>query len=108
QQLEGKVLRRVERLGKRLVLRFGRDHYAIIHLMIAGRLHLKPAGCVIPKRAGLLAFDFDEHSLLLTEVSTQKRASLHLVKGKAGLREFDRGGLEPIGATSAQIRERLS
>jgi formamidopyrimidine-DNA glycosylase len=106
--LRGKRLTDVSRLGKRVVLGFEGGLFAVVHLMISGRFHLKPLGKPIPKKVGLLAFDFEDTSILLTEQSTQKRASLHLVEGKAGLAEFERGGLEPLECTAQQLRERLT
>ncbi len=106
--IRGKQLTQVSRLGKRIVLRFGEEHFAIVHLMISGRFHLKPLGKPVPKKVGLLAFDFDDTSMVLTEQSTQKRASLHLVHGRSALVEFERGGLEPLECTDEQLRARLT
>lgn len=106
--LRGKPLTQVTRLGKRIVLRFGAEHYAVVHLMISGRFHLKPLSKPIPKKVGLLAFDFTDTAIVLTEQSTQKRASLHLVEGRAGLEEFDRGGLEPLECSVQQLQARLT
>lgn len=107
-ELAGLKLISVERIGKRIVFGFEGEHFAVVHLMIAGRFHLKKPGAPIPKRLGLLAFDFDSHALMLTEASTQKRASLHLVKGRDSLVAFDRGGLEPFDATPASLAARLT
>jgi formamidopyrimidine-DNA glycosylase len=106
--LVGKPLSEVSRLGKRIVLRFGDAHFAIVHLMISGRFHLKPLAKPIPKRVGLLAFDFLDTAMVLTEQSTQKRASLHLAEGHTSLAEFERGGLEPLSCTAQQLAARLS
>jgi formamidopyrimidine-DNA glycosylase len=59
----------------------------------------------IPGKVGLAAFDFSSGTLILTEASSKKRASLHVVEGRAGLAEHDRGGLEPVGATKQAFRE---
>lgn len=107
QSLHGQRLRTVWRLGKRIVLEFEQGALAVVHLMIAGRLHLKKLGAPIPKRVGLLAFDFEHQSLMLTEVSTQKRASLHLVLGRDELHAFERGGIEPLVASPAELQARL-
>lgn len=88
----------LRRLGKRLVFELEGELFIVIHLMIAGRLHWKAAGTKVPGRAGLAALDFPSGTLLLTEVSTKKRASLHVVAGEATLRSFDRGGLDPMTA----------
>jgi formamidopyrimidine-DNA glycosylase len=75
--------------------------------MVAGRLHWKGAGARLAGRNALAAFDFEGGTLLVTEASPKKRASLHLVKGKEGLASHDRGGLEPLEATDAEFRETL-
>lgn len=106
--LVGRELLSVERLGKRIILGFDGEYFAVVHLMIAGRFHLKKRGAPVPKKLGLLAFDFAAHSMMLTEASTQKRASLHLVQGRAALTDFDRGGLEPLTSTWQGLRERLT
>lgn len=105
---KGKRLTEVTRLGKRIVMRFGEQHYAVVHLMISGRFHLKPLSKPIPKKVGLLAFDFTDTAMVLTEQSTQKRASLHLVEGSSSLAEFDRGGLEPLECSAQQLQTRLT
>ncbi len=106
--LHGRRLLTASRLGKRIVLEFEGEYFAIIHLMIAGRLHLKKLPALIPKRTGLAAFDFETHCILLTEVSTQKRASLNVVQGRSSLSEFDRGGIDPLTASAAEFKSRLT
>ncbi|MBX7101689.1 MAG: formamidopyrimidine-DNA glycosylase [Myxococcaceae bacterium] len=94
--------RRVEslsRLGKRLVIGVEGDLFLVVHLMIAGRLQWKPKGQKLAGRVGLAAFDFENGTLVLTEVSTKKRASLHTAQGRAALAAFDRGGLEVLTAS---------
>src|SRR5437773_1488159 len=81
--LVGRAIRDVRRLGKRIVLALEDDYFVVLHLMIAGRLHWKPAGAPIPRRAGLAAFDFPNGTLLLTEAGTKHRASLHILRGAA-------------------------
>lgn len=90
----GARTRAFHRMGKRLVLSFERDLHIVIHLMIAGRLRWLDAGSRIPARVGLMAFDFESGSLVLTEASQKHRASVHLVSGDASLRELDAGGAE--------------
>ena len=90
----GKKVTAVRRLGKRIVIGLEDDLFLVIHLMIAGRFRWKPAGAAIPGKLGLASFDFPNGSLLLTEASTRKRASLHVVKGEDALRDFQRGGIE--------------
>jgi len=67
--------------------------------MIAGRLHWAEPRAKLTRGRTLAAFDFPNGSLLLTEAGTKKRASLHLLKGADALRDHDRGGLEPLGAS---------
>ncbi len=106
-EAEGRLVTGLRRIGKRIVLQLDGDLFLVIHLMIAGRLHWKPAGAKIPGRLGLAAFDFAGGTLLLTEAGTKKRASLHLVRGAAALRQFDRGGLEALEADPAQFEQAL-
>jgi formamidopyrimidine-DNA glycosylase len=109
-ELRGAPVESVERLGKRIVLGVGGAElarYLVIHLMIAGRLRWKPRGERLPAKVGLAAFDFPGGTLVFTEASPKKRASIHLVAGRAGLAEFDRGGLDVLAATPAAFGERL-
>ncbi len=105
--LIGRVVTDVGRLGKRLVFGFEQEYFAVLHLMIAGRLHWKAPGAPVPHRIGLAAFDFASGTLLLTEAATQHRASLYLVRGAAGLAAHDPGGLDVMTATLAQFRSAL-
>lgn len=103
----GKVVRGYRRSGKRIVFCFDDELFVMLHLMISGRLFWKPRGAQLPGRRGLLAFDFDAGSLLLTEASTHKRASIHVLRGEAALVEHDRGGLEPLEASLSAFTARL-
>ncbi|MDP2856440.1 MAG: DNA-formamidopyrimidine glycosylase family protein, partial [Bacillota bacterium] len=95
----GHALETVNRTGKRIVLAFEGELYAVIHLMISGRLHWRATGAALPRRVGILAFDFPTGTLLLTEASAKHRASLHLVSGSAGLSAFERGGVDLLQST---------
>jgi formamidopyrimidine-DNA glycosylase len=95
----GHVLQDVGRAGKRIVLGFDGDLFAVIHLMIAGRLTWRPPGSRLPKKVGLAAFYFNAGSLLFTESGSKHRASLHLVAGPEALAGFDRGGVNVLEAT---------
>ena len=106
--LAGRTVQDVRRLGKRIVLAFDEDYFAVLHLMIAGRLHWKPPGVRILGRSGLAAWDFPDGSLLLTEAATKHRASLHLVRGAAALAAHDRGGLDVLSATLEQFGAALT
>lgn len=105
--LVGATVSGVERLGKRIVLAFEGELFAVIHLMIAGRLRWIALGKGAPKRIALAIFEFENGALVFTEAGTKKRASLHVVRGRAALAEHARGGLEPIGATSDDFRAAL-
>jgi len=106
-ELEGRVVEGVRRLGKRVVLGLEGELFLVVHLMIAGRLRWRSRGAAPPGRRGLAAFDFPTGTLLLTEEGTKKRASLHAVRGEAGLREHDRGGLEVLEAEIGAFSEAL-
>jgi formamidopyrimidine-DNA glycosylase len=112
----GRKVSGVRRLGKRIVLSLAAPKqpvlHLVIHLMVAGRFRWKPAGAPIPGKVGLAAFDFaakgaaDGGTLILTEASTKKRASIHLVND-ARLAELDPGGLEVLGSSIADFAKRL-
>jgi formamidopyrimidine-DNA glycosylase len=106
-ELAGAVVESVERLGKRIVIGVTGDRYLVIHLMIAGRLRWKKKGEKVPAKVGLVGFDFPNGTLVFTEASPKKRASLHLVAGRAGLADFDRGGLDVFTASLDAFAERL-
>ncbi|MEM7245717.1 MAG: DNA-formamidopyrimidine glycosylase family protein [Acidobacteriota bacterium] len=106
-EAEGRTVRGLRLIGKRLVIELDDQLFLVLHLMIAGRLRWRDRGCSIPKKVGLAAFDFEDGSLLLTEASSKKRASLHVVESERVLRGFDRGGLEVLDATSEQFDEAL-
>jgi formamidopyrimidine-DNA glycosylase len=106
-EIEGRRVKTVSRLGKRIVLEIEDELFAVIHLMIAGRLRWLEAGSRIPARIGLAAFDFDSGSLLLTEVATKKRASLHLTRGAGSLAVLDRGGVDVLSRDLPAFRSAL-
>jgi formamidopyrimidine-DNA glycosylase len=105
--LIGKRVVAVERLGKRIAIELDGELFIVIHLMIAGRLHWKAKGAKAGGRNDLAAFEFPTGILSLTEAGTKRRASLHLVRGREGLAEFRRGGLEPLDATLDDFAARL-
>lgn len=98
-EANGKKVLGFRRIGKRIVFELEDELFLIIHLMISGRFRWEARGAKIPGKLGLLAMDFPTGSLILTEASTKKRASLHLVRGEEALAEFDRGGLEVMTAS---------
>lgn len=106
----GRSLQDVSRIGKRIVLGFDGDLFAVMHLMIAGRLRWRPPKAALPKKIGLAAFYFANSTLLFTEAGSKKRASLHLVKGPNELSVFERGGVDLLQASpqefGAALRQR--
>jgi formamidopyrimidine-DNA glycosylase len=111
---EGRVVTGIERLGKRIVIALAPDEasggeplFLVIHLMIAGRLHWHAAGAKPPAKSALAWFEFEGGTLALTEAGTQRRASLHLVAGRAALAAMDPGGIEVLDAPLATFAERL-
>jgi formamidopyrimidine-DNA glycosylase len=97
--LAGHCITSLARLGKRLVFGFDGDLFAVVHLMIAGRLRWREPGAAIPAKVGLAAFDFDEATLLFTEAGSRKQASLHVVKDARAVAEMDPGGREVLSLT---------
>jgi formamidopyrimidine-DNA glycosylase len=106
-EAEGKKVLALRRVGKRIAFALEGDLWLVIHLMVAGRLRWKEPGAKVPAKVGLAAFDFASGTLVLTEASTKKRASLHLVRGEAALREIDPGGIEPLDADVGAFTEAL-
>lgn len=107
-EFENRKLVNTSRIGKRIVLGFEGELYAIIHLMIAGRLKWFPAGGKVPMNKIVLArFEFDRGALVLTEAGTKRRASLHLVRGRDALVAYDPGGIDPLTCTSAEFATQL-
>jgi formamidopyrimidine-DNA glycosylase len=91
---QGRTVRQVCRIGKRIAIGLDGDLWLVLHLMIAGRLHWRPAGAKLGGRNTLASFDFSDGSLVLTEAGSKRRASLHVVEGEAALRAIDRGGID--------------
>jgi formamidopyrimidine-DNA glycosylase len=92
--VEGRTVVALRRVGKRICIGVDGDIWLVLHLMIAGRLHWKPAQAKLAGRNALAAFDFPLGSLTLTEAGSKRRASLHVVRGEEGLRSADPGGIE--------------
>jgi formamidopyrimidine-DNA glycosylase len=106
-EVNGRRVLAARRIGKRLVLALDGDLFLVLHLMIAGRLHWKKRGAKVGGRVNLAAFDFPDGTLLLTEASQKKRASLHLVRGARALAAFDRGGLDVLSSDLPAFRAAL-
>lgn len=105
---QGHTVAAIRRIGKRIALGFDNDIWLVLHLMIAGRLHWVKRGAAIPGKRGLAMFDFPNGSLSLTEAGSQKRASLHVARGEAGLEALDPGGIDVFSATLAVFTQRLT
>lgn len=103
ESISGLTLEDIERIGKRIIFAFPDEYFLVLHLMISGRLHWHDPAYKIPKKRGLAALDFPNGTLLVTEVSSKKRASMHLVKGREQLKSFDRGGLEVMEASLGEF-----
>jgi len=106
EELHGRKVTGVRRLGKRIVIDLEGGYHLVIHLIIAGRFRWADPGAKIPGRLGQSAFDFDRGTLILTEAGTRKRATLHAAR-TADLAGFDRGGIEPLATDAAGLGEVL-
>ncbi|MBI4636956.1 MAG: formamidopyrimidine-DNA glycosylase [Candidatus Rokubacteria bacterium] len=104
----GRRVKALRRSGKRIVIELEGSLFLVVHLMIAGRLHWRSAGARSPRKLGLVAFDFSTGTLLMTEAGSTRRASVHLVRGEAALREHDPGGLEVVDADLEAFRTALT
>jgi formamidopyrimidine-DNA glycosylase len=104
---EGRKVVGLRRLGKRIVWEMEGDIFLVFHLMIAGRFKWRAEGTKSPAKVGLASFDFPTGTLLLTEASTKKRASLYVVAGEAGLEAHDPGGLDVLASDVAAFTDRL-
>jgi formamidopyrimidine-DNA glycosylase len=105
---EGRTVRELRRVGKRIAIGVDGDLWLVLHLMIAGRLHWRPPHAKLGGRRNLAAFDFPDGTLTLTEAGTKRRASLHIVAGDEGLRSLDPGGIDVLAATPASFRAALA
>lgn len=101
--LEGRAIRGVQRLGKRIVLEFDEEFFAVIHLMIAGRFQWLEGTRRKPPKIAQAAFEFADAALVLTEAAKQKRAGIHVVEGRFGLAEHERGGLDVLTTSPADF-----
>ena len=104
---EGKTIRGIRRLGKRIVWDLEDDLFLVFHLMIAGRFHWKTSGVKPRAKIDLAAFHFAHGTLMLTEASPKKRAALHVVRGEQNLIPHQRDGLEVLDCDEASFRAAL-
>jgi formamidopyrimidine-DNA glycosylase len=105
---EGRKVRELRRIGKRIAIGMDKDLWLVLHLMIAGRLHWRSANAKLAGRQSLAAFDFPHGSLVLTEAGSKKRASLHVIGGEENLGAFDAGGIDVFAADLASFRAALT
>jgi len=105
--VEGRTVRELRRIGKRIAIGVEGDLWLVLHLMIAGRLHWRPVGAKLAGRGKLAAFDFAGGSLVVTEAGSKRRASLHVLEGEEGLRSIDPGGIEIFDSDFAAFRAAL-
>lgn len=98
---EGREVREVRRLGKRIAIGLEGELWLVLHLMIAGRLHWRNAAPKAVPRNVLALFQFSSGVLSLTEAGSERRAALHMAAGEAGLAALDAGGIDALSATEA-------
>lgn len=106
--VEGRKVRELRRIGKRIAIGVEDDLWLVLHLMIAGRLHWRDAGAKLAGRNQLAAFDFPHGSLVLTEAGAKRRASLLVVRGEENLRDVDPGGIDVFGVDLAAFQAALT
>jgi formamidopyrimidine-DNA glycosylase len=105
---EGRIVRELRRIGKRIAIGVENDLWLVLHLMIAGRLHWRAKDAKLAGRQTLAAFDFPNGSLVLTEAGSKRRASLHVVFGEEALRSFDAGGIDVFSSDLDSFRAALT
>ena len=107
-EVEGRTVRELRRIGKRIAIGVEGDLWLVVHLMIAGRLHWKPPQAKLAGRQSLAAFDFPNGTLVLTEAGSKRRASLHVFRGEGALLAIDPGGIEIFSADLDGFRAALT
>jgi formamidopyrimidine-DNA glycosylase len=107
-RVEGRTVRELRRIGKRIVIGFEDGLWLALHLMIAGRLHWHAPEAKLAGRRSLAAFDFPDGSLVLTEAGTKHRASLHVLQGEDSLRSIDPGGIDIFSSDLDSFRAVLT
>src|ERR1700681_4011076 len=106
--VEGRVVRELRRIGKRIAIGLDGDLWLVFHLMIAGRLHWRAVGAKLAGRNALAALDFPNGSLVLTEAGTKRRASLYVLQGEEALRSVDPGGIDVFSSDLEAFRAALT
>jgi formamidopyrimidine-DNA glycosylase len=107
-EVEGRQVRELRRIGKRIAIGLEGDLWLVFHLMIAGRLHWRMRGAKLAGRQTLAALDFPNGTLVLTEAGSKRRAALYVFAGEDALRSVDPGGLEVFTADLASFRDALT
>lgn len=105
---EGRRVREVRRIGKRIAIGLDGDLWLALHLMIAGRLHWRAPQAKLAGRQTLAAFDFPAGSLVLTEAGAKRRASLHVLSGEQSLQALDAGGIDVLSIDLDLFRTTLT
>src|ERR1700675_723119 len=106
--VEGRTVRELRRIGKRIAIGLENDLWLALHLMIAGRLHWQAPAAKLSGRRSLAALDFPSGSLVLTEAGTKHRASLHVLQGEESLRSIDAGGIDIFSCNLDSFRAALT
>ncbi len=107
-EFEGRTVREIRRIGKRIAIGVDGDRWLVIHLMIAGRLHWRPPNASLAGRLNMAGFDFADGTLVLTEAGSKRRASLHALRGSNALKTLDPGGIDVFAVDSDAFRRALS
>jgi formamidopyrimidine-DNA glycosylase len=105
---EGRIVRELRRVGKRIAIGVENDLWLVLHLMIAGRLHWRAKDAKLAGRQTLAAFDFPNGSLVLTEAGSKRRAALHVLLGEEALRSLDAGGIDVFSSDLDSFRAALT
>jgi formamidopyrimidine-DNA glycosylase len=106
--VDGRTVRELRRIGKRIAIGLDSDLWLVLHLMIAGRLHWRPKDAKLSGRQNLAAFDFPDGSLVLTEAGTKRRAALHVIADEQNLTSLDAGGIDVLGSDLDSFRNVLT
>jgi formamidopyrimidine-DNA glycosylase len=108
EEVEGRMVRELRRIGKRIAIGVEDDLWLVLHLMIAGRLHWRGREAKLGGRQNIASFDFPAGSLVLTEAGSKRRASLHIVSGEEELRSMDPGGIDVFTSDLDSFRAALT
>ena len=107
EDVEGRKVLALRRIGKRIAIGVEGDLWLVLHLMIAGRLHWRAKEAKLGGRQNIAAFDFPTGSLVLTEAGSKRRASLHIVSGEEDLHAVDPGGIDVFASDLDAFRAAL-